>query len=174
MPHRPIAVANEFIRLHGADGHIDHLKLQKLVYFAQGWWLAFKGTPLVSERPQVWRYGPVFQSLYQIFSLHGRAPITRPRGANPFGIGNGEPPTLEDNRYEEEQNCIAWIWQEYGGLSGSRLSDLTHDIGTPWREIAAKNNFKVPLNTEIPENADWAYFANLAKERGLEPEELRN
>lgn len=167
MAHKPIAVANEFIRLHGADGSIDHLKLQKLVYFAQGWWLAMKGSELVAERPQVWRYGPVFESLYRIFSPLGRQNINTPRGAGPFA--NNVVPTLEGDDCAEERACVEWVWSEYGNLDGPKLSDLTHAVGTPWRKIADKKKYRVPLNTEIPKEADWDYFAGLAKERGTDP-----
>jgi len=171
MAQRPITVANEFIRQFGAQSGIDHLKLQKLVYFTQGWWMATTGRPLVTERPQVWRYGPVFKSLYSIFSLYRREPITTPKTAGLF-LQNTGPLTLEGPEFENERLCVAWVWSEYGALSGTRLSDLTHAIETPWRKLAEQQNFSVPLDTEIPAEADWEYFAALAKERGFEPRPL--
>lgn len=170
MPHRPLAVANDFIRQFGGSGSISHLKLQKLTYFAQGWWLALKGTELVIERPEVWRYGPVFQSIYHAFSGAGDASITHLEGANPFG--DGEPPSLQAIAFESERRMVEWVWQQYGNLSGPQLSDLTHASGTPWREIAEKRNFRVPMNTPIPEEADWKYFAKLAEDRGFTPRPL--
>lgn len=171
MPaHRPIAIANEFVRQFGEANTLDHLKLQKLTYFAQGWWLALKGEELLIERPQVWRYGPVFESLYRILSGRGREPIKGPAGANPFG--DGVAPNLDGPACEGERELVQWIWQEYGNLDGPQLSDLTHAAGTPWRDIAEKSKFRVQLYTEIPEDADWEFFAKLARERGFEPKPL--
>lgn len=170
MPHRPIAVANEFIRQFGGGRSIDHLKLQKLVYFTQGWWLAMKGEELLFERPQVWRFGPVFKSLYNIFSGARDKPIETMAGSSPFS--DAPTPTLEAAAFESERAMVQWIWDQYGALSGPELSDLTHAMGTPWRDIAEKKKFRVELGTEIPEKDDWEYFAALARERGFKPAPL--
>lgn len=170
MPLRPIAVANEFVRQFGATNDIDHLKLQKLTYFAQGWWLAGKGEELLFERPQVWRYGPVFKSIYNTLSGRGRDPIKDVVGANPFAETGA--PTLEGADLRSERDLVTWIWQEYGNLTGPQLSDMTHALGTPWRKIAEEHQYRVALDTEIPEELDWDYFAGLARQRGMEPEPL--
>jgi len=167
MPHRPIAIANEFVRQFGDANDLSHLKLQKLTYFAQGYWLAGRGEELVTERPQVWRYGPVFKSLYHILSGRGSSPIRQPTGANPFG--EGTPPTLEAPAFQAERQLVEWVWAEYGNLTGPQLSDMTHALGTPWRKIAEERKFKVPLDFEIPEDLDWNYFAELASERDITP-----
>ena len=47
--------------------HIDtmtHKKLQKLCYFAQAWYLANYGRPLVANRFEAWVHGPVSPDLY--------------------------------------------------------------------------------------------------------------
>ena len=57
-------VAAYFVRLDDArdieDG-ITNLKLQKLVYYAQGYHLAYFGTPLFSNRMEAWQYGPAYK-----------------------------------------------------------------------------------------------------------------
>lgn len=165
--HRPLTVANEFVRQFGGAQGIGHLKLQKLTYYAQGWWLVTKGEEMLFERPQVWRYGPVFQSLYNVMSGKGSEPIREPVGASPFG--GSQAPTLEGAAFEDERAMVQWIWEEYGNLSGPQLSDLTHAADTPWRVIAEDKKFRVPLNFPIPESLDWKYFAKLAQERGINP-----
>ncbi|QIE54163.1 hypothetical protein G5B40_01095 [Pikeienuella piscinae] len=63
--YSPLAVANEFIALGIAEGKpIEHMKAQKLVHFAHGFSLA-RDTPILNECPQVWKFGPVFSTLYQ-------------------------------------------------------------------------------------------------------------
>lgn len=170
MPVRPIAVANEFVRQFGATNDLDHLKLQKLTYFAQGWWLVGRGDELLVERPQVWRYGPVFKSLYNALSGRGREPIRELAGSNPFA--DTPTPTLDGAGREKQRELVTWIWAEYGNLTGPQLSDMTHALDTPWRKIAEKRQFRVELDTEIPEKLDWEYFAGLARARGMEPEPL--
>src|SRR5271170_5786610 len=61
MPYTPLQVANTFVIRHGEQSRgLDHMKLQKLDYFVHGWWLAYHQERLLTERPQVWKYGPVF------------------------------------------------------------------------------------------------------------------
>lgn len=163
MAHNAIAVANEFISKFGENSNITPMKLQKLVYFANGWWLAVKGEPLVDELPQVWRYGPVFQSVYRGFKRFGQNPIDSPLKVGPFASN-----ALLIKGGKKEKELIAWIWKEYGHLSGPALSDETHKAGTPWRNIAESKNFTVRDGEVIPTKEDWVYFAALAKEQGLE------
>lgn len=66
-------IANAFLQRYGKSGDIDHLKLQKLVYYAYGWWLTKNpDKPLTSDGPEIWKYGPVFLDIYQLFSFQGR------------------------------------------------------------------------------------------------------
>jgi uncharacterized phage-associated protein len=168
MAYPAITIANELIARHGADGTIDPMKLQKLLYFANGWWLALTGKPLIAERPQVWRYGPVFRTIYQRFSRYGRNPITKPDAIFPLG---GQIERIPDSD-REVPHLLDWIWDEYGWKSGPSLSEETHRMGTPWRNIAEREQFQVPENKTIPLREDWEYFARLARERGYQAIEL--
>lgn len=161
---QPVAFANEMIGRFGTMGYIDHMKLQKLIYFSNGWWLALTGSPLLDERPQVWRYGPVFRGVYNSFSRFGSDPIRTMAPGNPF-FGGG-PERLPPEQLAQIAPTMDWIWGEYGGKSGVQLSDETHAPGTPWQRIASARNYAVPLNTEIPSAEDWQYFGQLAAQRG--------
>lgn len=143
------------------------MKLQKLLYFTNGWYLGLAGRPLLTENPQVWRYGPVFRLVYNWFSRFGRQAIRAPIAGNPFS--GGEPERLDAAGLEDIGRLIDWIWGEYGGKTGIQLSDETHAPGTPWRIIAEANHFSVPLDTEIDPRDDYAYFAQLVQSRGWEP-----
>lgn len=171
MPIAPIATANEFIDRFGATGAIDHMKLQKLLYFTNGWWLGLTGEQLLVDRPQVWRYGPVFRWVYNAFNRFGNRSITDLASGNP--LDNGNPDRLSAPELARVEPMINWIWGEYGGRTGVQLSDETHAPGTPWQRIAAANNYSVPLGTEIPAHADWEYFSQLASARGWSPAPFR-
>jgi uncharacterized phage-associated protein len=73
-----LELANTFIERHGAGRGIDHLKLQKLCYLTYGHWLAHHGTPLLSDAPEVWKYGPVFSKLYRAMRGFGGRRIKAP------------------------------------------------------------------------------------------------
>lgn len=151
MPFTPLAVANAFIERHGNGNFIDHMKLQKLTYYAHGWWLAYEADPLLNEAPQVWKFGPVFSSLYRVLAPFGSRAITTPQSASPFS----PPPSVDD---EKVLGLIDWVWNRYGSFSSLRLSEKTHEPGTPWRELAERNNYNVPKHFQIPNELIAAHF----------------
>jgi len=86
MPFAPLAIANRFLAEHGAEsGGISHMKLQKLVFHPNRWWLASHDEPLTTEAPQVWKFCPVFNSRYSALAPFGMQPIDSPRRTVPIG-----------------------------------------------------------------------------------------
>ena len=49
---------------------LSHLRLQKLLYYTQGWSLALRDKALFKDRIEAWAHGPVVKKLY------GASPIT--------------------------------------------------------------------------------------------------
>ena len=74
---------NAEIREHIAENEeyevyegITHLKLQKLLYYAQGVFLSMNnGNKLFSERIMAWEHGPVVKEVYDYFKSYGRSEI---------------------------------------------------------------------------------------------------
>jgi uncharacterized phage-associated protein len=54
---------------------LTNLKLQRLLYFAQGCCLAIFGHPLFDDQIIKWRYGPVVARVYQKYHRYGNSPI---------------------------------------------------------------------------------------------------
>ncbi len=52
------------------------MKLQKLVYFAQGAHLAKYNSPLSMKHLQAWMYGPVIPEIYQISNFREAGPLS--------------------------------------------------------------------------------------------------
>ena len=54
----PKAIANFFLSLAKQSGEaITPMKLQKLVYYAHGWFAGHTGTPLINETVEAWHTG---------------------------------------------------------------------------------------------------------------------
>lgn len=153
VPYSPLSIANEFIARFQLGVGIEHMKLQKLVYCSHGWWLAFNANqpPLVDEPPEVWKFGPVFPSLYRVLRVYGRAPIKHVQSRSPF-----ERPDRVDENDDSVHKLINWIWGRYGHLSSFALSDMTHKPGTAWHRLASEHEFLVPEGLDIPNE----YIAN--------------
>ena len=84
MPGWSPDIANEFIRRGLREGRaFDQMQLQKLVYIAHGWCLAFSGEPLTGDRPEAWDFGPVYRRLANALQSQGT-------WAQVYGDGSGK------------------------------------------------------------------------------------
>lgn len=72
----PFAVANFIIDIAiEKDNPVTNLKLQKIMFFLQGYCLSKYNTPLIDGSFSKWRYGPVEEEVYREFKYYGSAPI---------------------------------------------------------------------------------------------------
>ncbi|MBC6455939.1 MAG: DUF4065 domain-containing protein [Hormoscilla sp. SP5CHS1] len=73
-------VANYFLAQQdeSAGDLISNLKLQKLVYYAQGFHLAIYVRPLFTEAIAAWTHGPVVPELYEYYQKYGNCAIPCP------------------------------------------------------------------------------------------------
>ncbi len=177
MPYSPDAIANFFIR--GCDPHefgLTPMKIQKLVYFAHGWHLAVRDSPLISEGVQAWQFGPVIVSLYHSLKEHGDTPVTSPILVSEF-VPNSKPlqiiwvertlDVLPDQK-EFTESLLQRIWDIYGQNDAIQLSKMTHEEGSPWDQIRDQFPEILPNHVRIPNDLIRDYFrqkreANLAK-----------
>jgi uncharacterized phage-associated protein len=121
-----IDVAKHFLRVAQAEldepEPLTHMRLQKLLYYVQGWALAFRGDPLFRGRLEAWRHGPVAPEAYQCFRRFGDQPI-------PWVPFAAEPCELSD----DDKALIDSVWQSYKVYSAPKLRQMTHQE-RPWLE----------------------------------------
>ena len=101
---------------------ITHLKLQKLVYYAQAWHLALKGKPLFEEQIEAWVHGPVTPSVYSRFKKSGWAPIS---------VAPVKPALAA-----AVQKHLIEVFSVYGHFSAWDLERMTHQE-EPWQRARA-------------------------------------
>ncbi len=144
------AVANSFIEINGEE--ISQMKLQKLIFFTCGWHLAIHKTSLINDEFEAWDGGPVIRALwnhlrdYKCDKKTGR--LVRP--------GTNKPYTTEMNR--PEKDIIEKVWEKYGSFTGKDLSEMTHQLGSPWYVAYIKSG----RNTIIKNTVISDYFTRLA------------
>lgn len=102
---------------------ITHLKLQKLIYYSQAWWLANKGEPLFEESFEAWAHGPVVKAVWNEYRDYGWESLPVPKSF----------PALAP----EVQNYLKRVYDIYGKYSAKFLEDLTHKE-EPW--LKARGN----------------------------------
>lgn len=141
MSYSVAQIANYFIERGTTEGvKVDPLKLQKLVYLAHGWHLFFKQSPLIDDRIEAWRYGPVVPYLYRMARQYGSGPVSS-RFSEPAAV-------LPLNH--DTENLLAQVWKTYGRKSGIDLSMLTHEPGYAW-DLTRRTN-ETPWSDAVIEN----------------------
>lgn len=115
---------------------ITNLKMQKLVYFAQGFSLALLDRPLFSEEIQAWTYGPVIPVLYNELKRFGSMPL---KGV----IASHD---IISEKDEEALDLLDNVIERFGKLSAAELVELSHKPGSPWTLAWDKGKYsRIPL-----------------------------
>ena len=174
MPYDAIAIANSFIDLARDRGQaLTPMKVQKLVYFAHGWHLAIKGTPLIDEQVEARSYGPVIRSLHREFREYGSREITdkgyhfkaRTKADGTVSYRIVRPDVADDPKAAPfARQLLDKIWRVYGPYTAIQLANMTHGPGTPWRQVKdAYAGTRLPRGTDIPAESIRSYFGSLAR-----------
>jgi len=171
MPHRAVAIANEFLGMPGATETLTQMQIQKLVYFAHGWNLVINGNRLLIDPIEAWTYGPVVRDLYDHTKFFGKSPIGRlitPGDSEPARVfahfAEGKSPPYEASLTVRERQVIGHVWNRYGKLDAIRLSQLTHQPGTPWFDTFTKKGRDAVITDDLirPHYMQLAQRANAA------------
>ncbi|WP_017186545.1 Panacea domain-containing protein [Alkalibacillus haloalkaliphilus] len=122
-----------------------HLKLQKLLYYAQAMKLAVTGEKLFNDRIEAWANGPVVNNMFVEYRHNQFVPRSR---------------AFDTPEFDEETTKILEIVNSiYGSQSSDQLVNLTHSE-KPWGELEAEA--KNRLNPEIKVEKIREYYEPLA------------
>lgn len=114
---------------------VTQMSLQKLTYIAHGIYLAENDTPLINEKFQAWRFGPVIPQIYHSYKLYGSSPImdTKLILTQNFKFSNIEEEV--ENLPSSVQTILNKVWNAFKRTDGIRLSNWTHKKGSPWDQV---------------------------------------
>ena len=101
------------------DGMMTNLKLQKLLYYIQGFHLAIFDKPIFDEEIKAWQYGPVVEPVYYLYKKYGRNALPELDDFNPEIIG------------VTDRELIDEVYGVYGKYTGTVLANITHQE-KPW------------------------------------------
>jgi uncharacterized phage-associated protein len=103
-----------------ADECISNMKLQKLLYYCQGFCLVMLGRKLFPDPILRWDHGPVVRTIWEDYNRYGAGAIDYPTGFDASQIG------------PDEKHVINEIYSLYGQYSAWGLRNMTHDE-PPWQ-----------------------------------------
>ena len=127
---------------------ITNLKLQKLLYYAYGWYLAFYDRELFRDPIRAWVRGPAVHEVWRRYNHYGWQPIAA-RATKP-------------NLDEHTANHIEEVLRAYGNFSALSLEDMTHKE-RPWLMAREGIAPKAASTVEIDKKVIREHFAHLAR-----------
>lgn len=134
---------------------VTPLALQKILYYAQGFYMAFFDTPLFENDCQAWVLGPVYTNIYYKYKDNKRNPI------------------VEDNNYEFDKyldksktEFLNRIIEYFGLYSGTALVRMTHSE-QPWLIARKGYNEEDKVDVIIDKEIIKDYFVNVKKSKNM-------
>ncbi len=137
-------VAEYFLALNNdmGDETLSNLKLQKMVYYAQGFYIAIHNKPLFQDKILAWDQGPAVQELYDEYNQNSEILTSfRP---------------VDMNIYEQStKELLNDVWEVYGQFAAWKLRDMV------WGENPYRDT---PRGEAISCEKMKAYFRDLLAE----------
>ena len=122
----PIDVVKLFLKLQDFDTDcgdvITNLKAQKLVYYAQGVYMAKVGVPLFDDDFEAWQHGPVIPDLYHQLKEFKDCQIQ---------VDHDDKDIEKFN--DKQLDILISVYKTYGRYSAWALRDMTHNEA-PWKD----------------------------------------
>lgn len=128
---------------------VTQMKLQKLVYFANGIFAALKEgkEALFDDEIQAWDFGPIIPAVYHEYKIFG-ADVIKPENDFLRFIRKGisfEPIELTDDLHKK---IVDDTWTALKDWSGIELSNWTHRAGSAWRSVYRQGVRNIPIPIE--------------------------
>lgn len=111
---------------------LTNMKLQKLLYYAQGCFLGIYGTCLFSENIIAWKRGPVVEEVYNTYKHFLSKGIDEPEANYLTDINN------------KHAELLTEVYNVFGKYSAWKLHQMISDE-KPWKETEYGN----VINTEL-------------------------
>ena len=135
------------------------LALQKELYYAQGMMMSFFETPLIPERCQAWRMGPVFPEVWDHI---------KPREVDEEAlVDSGLDECVRGTLTAEELLVLDAVVTYVGRYSPYVLRDITHSE-RPWIRARGSLAEDAPSNSEIDNEDIRQFFDDLRREYNME------
>ena len=138
------------------DYGVSNLKLQKLLYFIQVYFLVKGKKPCFIEKIEAWDFGPVVPVAYHEFKQYGSTdipPVNKFRYVDEEATWDSSVHEYDDNHIDDDdKKLIKLVVDKLSGYSATDLVKITH-LQAPW-----KNAYVPYKNNDITIEAMRSYF----------------
>lgn len=142
-------VAKYFLYVAFQNGDtITNLKMQKLLYYAQAWYMVNNdGNLLFADEIEAWKYGPVIPAVYKFFKEYNSCPIN-------YSVSESDIAVVA----QHERDFLDEFAVEYFSMSATELVSMTHNE-EPWKLAYAKG-----INTKIDALGMYNFYKAMLNE----------
>jgi uncharacterized phage-associated protein len=142
---------------------ITNLSLNKIVFFAHAWYLACYKEPLIDSSFEAWQYGPVHPQIHrQLKKLKDRQVRTR---LTRIDVSTGYDVPVIPCLTSSQNEIVERVTQFYGGCSGAKLVEVSHEQGAPWDQIWRAANGKSSPGMLIPNEIIKSFYSGKLRHR---------
>ncbi|HFG2079664.1 TPA: Panacea domain-containing protein [Vibrio cholerae] len=144
--YRAIDIANWFINQFDKESGdvVTHLKIQKLLYYAEAWTQLLLDKNLFKEDIEAWAHGPVVREVFNEFRDYGWEPLTMTDALTEIDA--------------EVEDVLLQVMSAYGEASAKTLENMTHK-DKPWIDARGSLAPEARCNNVIPKPSIKAYFS---------------
>ena len=132
MAYSAVSVANSIIKLANERGirDLSPMKLQKLMYFTQFWYLKNFKELLINDNFSRWKFGPVIPSIYYELKNYGSMHIDS--YIRQLSKNNEAVVYMMANDDSRAWGFLDLILDKFGYLDAIELSAITHLDKSSW------------------------------------------
>lgn len=112
-------------------GPMSHLKLQKLLFYAQALHLAYFDEPIIEDDFEAWVHGPVSRKVFG--KVKGKSILYNEIKYEPDPAKPSPETLLQEALTGEQIQVVQDVLDEYSRLSSLELEGLTHSE-QPWQD----------------------------------------
>lgn len=143
--YKAIEIADWFINQFDKESGdvVTHLKVQKLLYYAEAWSQLLLDQELFEEKMEAWAHGPVVREVFNEFKGCGWQPLSV----------TGEFADIKP----EVEDVLFQVMEAYGDASAKTLENMTHK-DRPWIESRGNLAPEERCNTIISKESIKDYF----------------
>lgn len=151
--HSSLLVSDYIVNKY--NGRFTPFHLIKMVFISHGRMLAALRRPLIRDRIEAWKHGPVIPVLYHELKLWGDTPVHELHYCGTVPGDEARRDFFKSVLSEDERSIINGVVEEYGDWSFSDLRRLCHEPSSPW-----DTHYDGKFGTELPDATIQEYYTN--------------
>lgn len=118
---------------------LNSIKLQKMLYFVHGWYMAITNEILIDEPFYKGQYGPVIPTVVEALKIYNGMPIDDYVSQWNEECSTICPLFVNLKNLPQFESIVNQVWKQYYPLNSIQLSSLASCPESPWEKTASSD-----------------------------------